>query len=58
MDTLLDKSITLRIPESMKAEHQELHEELYAATQVPGQIGEAARGVAEVLHEHFEKTCY
>ncbi len=55
MDALLDKTISLKIPESMVAEHQELHEELYEATQAPGQIGEAARRVAEVLHEHFEK---
>jgi hypothetical protein len=48
-------SIALRIPESMKAEHAELHEELYAATQVPGPVGEAAQRVADVLHEHFEK---
>ena len=55
MNTTLDESIALRIPESMKAEHEELHEELYAATQTAGEIGEAARRVAEVLHEHFEK---
>ena len=55
MDTLLEKSIALRIPESMKAEHQELHEELYAATQAPGPVGEAARRVADVLHAHFER---
>lgn len=55
MNAQLEKNITLQIPESMKAEHAELHEELYAATQVPGPLGEAARGVADVLHEHFEK---
>ncbi len=55
MNAQLDKLIALRIPESMKAEHQELHEELYEATLAPGPVGEAARGVAAVLHEHFEK---
>ena len=55
MDTSLDKSSALRIPESMKIEHEELHEELYAATQAPEPIGQAARRVADVLHEHFEK---
>ena len=55
MNAPLDKTIALRIPESMKAEHQELHEELYAATQAPGPVGEAAQHVADVLHEHFEK---
>ena len=55
METLSDRSIALRVPESMRTEHEELHEELYAATQAPGQVGEAARRVAEVLHAHFEK---
>ncbi len=55
MNAQLDNLIALRIPESMKAEHQELHEELYEATLAPGPVGEAARGVAAVLHEHFEK---
>ena len=54
METLSDRSIALRIPESMQAEHAELHEELYAATRVPGQVGEAAQRVAAVLHAHFE----
>ncbi|NLE61204.1 MAG: hypothetical protein GX616_22880 [Planctomycetes bacterium] len=45
MDALLDKTISLKIPESMVAKHQELHEELYEATQAPSQIGEAARRV-------------
>ena len=55
MQTAIDERIALRVPESMKAEHAGLHEELYAATQAPGEVGEAARGVAEVLHAHFEK---
>jgi hypothetical protein len=44
---------TLRIPEAMRAEHQELHASLEAATKVPGPVGEAAREVARVLHPHF-----
>ncbi len=51
----MEKTGDLRIPESLQAEHQELHEELYAATQEPGKVGETARAVAEVLHAHFEK---
>ncbi len=35
-------------------EHAELHAELVRATQVKGQIGEAAREVAALLHPHFE----
>jgi len=45
----------LEIPESMKEEHEELHEELKKATEVPGEIGQAARKVAQILHPHFEK---
>ncbi len=42
-----------RIPEPMRIEHAELHEELSAATRAPGAVGAAARAVAEVLHPHF-----
>lgn len=43
------------IPHSLKMEHHELHEELARATREPGAVGEAARGVAKVLHPHFVK---
>ncbi|RPJ72459.1 MAG: hypothetical protein EHM24_09375 [Acidobacteria bacterium] len=42
------------MPDSLKVEHQELHGELAAATQLPGRTGEAAQKVAALLHEHFE----
>ena len=42
-----------RIPQPMKLEHDELHAELARATKEPGGIGEAARAVAKVLHNHF-----
>lgn len=42
-----------KIPVPMKLEHDELHAELVKATKEPGQVGQAARGVAKVLHEHF-----
>lgn len=45
----------IRIPEPLKLEHQELHEELVRATKEPGRIGEAAKAVAAVLHPHFVK---
>jgi len=41
------------IPEPMKLEHDELHSELAKATKEPGSIGEAAKAVAKVLHNHF-----
>ena len=43
------------IPEPMKLEHDELHAELVRATKERGKIGEAARAVAKVLHDHFVK---
>jgi len=44
-----------RIPSPLKTEHEELHEELANATRLPGPVGDAARGVAKALHEHFQK---
>lgn len=43
------------IPTAMKAEHDELHNELVRATKAAGQTGEAAKAVAKVLHAHFVK---
>lgn len=45
----------LQVPHSMVVEHEELHAELVRGTQEPGEVGRAARRVAEVLHPHFEK---
>lgn len=42
-----------QIPASMKAEHEEIHAELERATKESGQVGEAARALAAVLHPHF-----
>lgn len=36
-------------------EHDALHAELRRATRLPGTIGERARAVAAVLHDHIEK---
>lgn len=43
------------IPDPLKLEHEELHAELVRATQAGGTVGEAAKGVAKVLHDHFVK---
>jgi len=43
------------IPQSLKVEHEELHNQLVKATEEGGKVGEAARAVAKVLHPHFEK---
>ena len=41
------------IPASIRAEHEEIHAELVAATQVTGPVGVAVRELAAVLHPHF-----
>ena len=43
----------LSIPEPLKLEHNELHEDLAWATKAGGRVGEAAKAVARVLHDHF-----
>ncbi len=45
----------MEIPRPLKLEHEELHAELVKATQAGGQVGDAAKAVARVLHEHFLK---
>lgn len=41
------------IPGALKAEHDELHQELAAASKLPGRTGQAAKQVAALLHPHF-----
>lgn len=43
----------IRIPESMRVEHEEIHGALVRATELPGRVGEAARELARILHPHF-----
>ncbi len=45
----------LTAPQSLKHEHDELHQELVAATKAGGRLGDAAQAVARALHPHFEK---
>lgn len=47
------QTAAVHIPESIKAEHEEIHARLVAATRAPGRTGEAARALADVLHPHF-----
>ena len=42
-----------KIPEPLKAEHEELHAELVKAMKIPGKTGEAARTVATFLRQHL-----
>jgi len=41
------------IPEPLTHEHEELHARLAEATKLKGPLGEAAKAVARVLHDHF-----
>jgi hypothetical protein len=42
-----------QIPAALKAEHDALHGELVDLLELPGRTGEAAKRVADALHEHF-----
>ncbi len=43
----------IKIPETLRLEHDELHNQLAAITQMNGEIGEAAKYVAKLMHPHF-----
>lgn len=43
------------IPPSLQLEHEALHERLRQATQAGGEVGEAARTLARLMHPHFVK---
>lgn len=44
-----------KVPASVKAEHEELHEELEKASKVRGEVGKSAKAIARILHPHFVK---
>lgn len=48
-------STQTKIPQSLQAEHAELHQELSEAIKEGGKVGETAKVVAERLHSHFVK---
>lgn len=50
-----ERSKEFNIPESLKAEHAELHEELEKATEAGGKVAETAKVVAKLLEAHFVK---
>ncbi len=43
------------IPQPLKSEHEALHERLRQATEAGGEVGEAAKTVARLMHPHFLK---
>ena len=43
----------LKTPQSVNIEHEELHNELVKATECGGRTQEAAKVVADLLHQHF-----
>ena len=46
---------TFPIPAAIQAEHERIHADLQALTTQTGKTGEAAKRVAAVLHEHFQR---
>jgi len=47
--------VKLDIPRPLKIEHEELHEMLRKAAKEPGELGDAAKAVAKLMHPHFVK---
>lgn len=47
--------VEFKIPYPLKQEHEELHNMLRKATQESGEIGDAAKLVAKLMHPHFIK---
>jgi hemerythrin-like domain-containing protein len=45
----------LTIPQPLQHEHEALHERLRQATQAGGEVGEAAKTLAQLMHPHFVK---
>lgn len=43
----------MKIPDSLRLEHEQLHAKLAEATRLPGRTGEAARRAAKIMHPHF-----
>lgn len=43
------------IPQTLQREHEALHERLRQATQAGGEVGEAAKRLARLMHPHFVK---
>jgi hypothetical protein len=43
------------IPVPLQQEHERLHARLRSATQVAGDVGEAAKALAKLMHPHFVK---
>jgi hypothetical protein len=43
------------IPLPLRQEHEQLHAELRRVTQAEGEVGEAARHLARLMHPHFVK---
>jgi hypothetical protein len=50
-----DGGTALRVPQSIQAEHTEIHEALVDLTRAPGSVGVAAKGLAAALEPHFKR---
>jgi hypothetical protein len=45
----------ITIPQSLRTEHEDIHQALMEATRAPGRVGAAAKELAAVLDPHFER---
>jgi hypothetical protein len=51
-----DPSKSLRMPESLRARHEDFHAEFVKATKETGKVGDAARAMEKVATAHFPKA--
>jgi hemerythrin-like domain-containing protein len=47
--------VKFTIPQTLQSEHAALHERLRRATEAGGEVGEAAKTLARLMHPHFVK---
>ena len=47
--------MNFEIPLPLRQEHEQLHERLRDATQAGGEVGDAAKALARLMHPHFVK---
>jgi hypothetical protein len=47
--------MNFEIPLPLREEHEELHQHLRNATQAGGEVGDAAKALAKLMHPHFVK---
>jgi hemerythrin-like domain-containing protein len=50
-----EHAMKFEVPTALQQEHEALHDELRGATQAGGEVGDAAKALARLMHPHFLK---